>query len=240
MIYFAQAEEIGSIKIGYTGDTDARPRLQDVQVGCPARLVLLGTIPGTRETETDLHRRFAFAHIHGDWFRPMPELLQFIGTEVKDPRSGPAEVATRFVQVKVLTVNSRSFTATMLRQLPNRHIIEPGVGLRGEPWGVVNYHWDQCGCFGGYRNVVWVSDGVLYRSCIGSVQASDIVHLGYEDETEIRGDLQAIDWIVGRVGGKIITRFRNSKTPANFKEMIAWWNEQVKQLEALEQLYIAV
>jgi hypothetical protein len=142
MIYFAQADVSGQIKIGYHGGTDANDRLRELQTGCPTKLFLLGTLPGGPETEADLHKRFAFAHAHGEWFKPVPELLAFIGQQSSGPKLNGTAVESRFVQIKVLTVGQKSFTEALYKQLPQCDIINwdacsPHAPLVewGEPWG---------------------------------------------------------------------------------------------------------
>ncbi len=73
-VYFVRAAGGGSIKIGST--KLLRTRMLALQSGCPIKLCVLHTIEGAgyRE-ETALHRRFAKARLHGEWFRPVPELL---------------------------------------------------------------------------------------------------------------------------------------------------------------------
>ncbi len=152
MIYFIQAEGVGHIKIGFTDGIGAEGRLAELQVGSPVRLNLLGTLPGDKSTEMDLHRRFSFAHLHGEWFKSCPELLDFLGPRVEDSRQGPAEVSSRFIQIKILTVNRKQLTKTLLDQIPYESIIDwEAVAVaslntdvsdifvnefeRGEPWG---------------------------------------------------------------------------------------------------------
>lgn len=82
MIYFVQDKAANHIKIGFTDAPDAGERLKALQTGSPAGLVLLLSIPGKKTDEADLHKRFADARTHGEWFRPVPELIQFIIVEV--------------------------------------------------------------------------------------------------------------------------------------------------------------
>lgn len=74
-VYFVQAAT-GQIKIGHSGY--ALSRLECLQTGSPVRLRLLAVTPGSMVLEHELHRRFASARLHGEWFRPVPELLTFI------------------------------------------------------------------------------------------------------------------------------------------------------------------
>lgn len=81
MIYFIQDTSVLNIKIGFTGG-NPEDRRAALQTGSPIGLVLLGTTPGGKEKEAELHQRFASARVHGEWFKPVPELLQFIINDV--------------------------------------------------------------------------------------------------------------------------------------------------------------
>lgn len=76
LVYFVQSGS--AVKIGVTEDIDKR--LAALQTGTPAPICLLATIPGNKTTESQLHKRFAADHIHYEWFRLSPELLQYIGS----------------------------------------------------------------------------------------------------------------------------------------------------------------
>lgn len=77
MIYFIRDESTQHIKIGFTAESGA-DRLRHLQTGCPGKLVLLLQIDGSSKNETEWHDRFAVARERGEWFRPVPELLQAI------------------------------------------------------------------------------------------------------------------------------------------------------------------
>jgi hypothetical protein len=77
VIYFIQNAVNNHIKVGFTAKP-VRRRRSNLQTGNSAKLVLLGMMQGDEAMETDLHQRFAEAHILGDWFAPIPRLLQFI------------------------------------------------------------------------------------------------------------------------------------------------------------------
>ena len=78
MVYFAKLPT-GAIKIGCTGDVDARL----VQLGWYFKqpLALLHTMEGNRQTERAIHRRFAHLRLNGagEQFRPAADLMEFIG-----------------------------------------------------------------------------------------------------------------------------------------------------------------
>jgi hypothetical protein len=161
VIYFVQAESVGHIKIGWHAGTDAAERVRELQVGSPVKLTLLGTMPGEKETEADLHRKFSHAHLHGEWFRAVPELLALIGRQGEDWRRGSVEVQSRFVQIKVLTVGGRKFTKQLLAQLQKRDIINWQASSperlveRGDPWGWID-------TTEGYV-LIWQRNSRLYR-----------------------------------------------------------------------------
>lgn len=64
------------IKIGRS----ARPnsRLSDLQIGHPAKLTLLGTMPGGTALEGALHTLFDASKIRGEWYKDSPKLREFI------------------------------------------------------------------------------------------------------------------------------------------------------------------
>lgn len=76
-VYFILGVETHRIKIGWTAHT-VDSRLQAFKVGSPDELVLLGTMPGTRKCERQLHAKFAENHVRGEWFRVSEELARFI------------------------------------------------------------------------------------------------------------------------------------------------------------------
>ena len=76
-IYFIQSTSPGNpIKIGYAGNTEGR--LRQLRTGHPGRLTLLARFPGTRAQEKKLHRQFRPNRIFGEWFHPVPELLELV------------------------------------------------------------------------------------------------------------------------------------------------------------------
>ena len=78
-VYFVQGELTQHIKIGIAWEPEKR--LIDLQVGSPDKLKILlafRTTHSAQTTERHLHQRFWLYHLHGEWFKPGPELLQFI------------------------------------------------------------------------------------------------------------------------------------------------------------------
>lgn len=76
MIYFIAPVGGGNIKIGVT--KNPQRRLRDLRNYSPLPLQTLACVPGNADDECKLHRMFFSAHSHGEWFRPSPEILNFI------------------------------------------------------------------------------------------------------------------------------------------------------------------
>lgn len=89
-----------AIKIGVA--LNVTKRLGSLQTGHHRPLTVLATIPEEGTTEYDLHQRFAHLRISGEWFRPEPELTDFIQglkdsppPELTDPPIALAEPAVK-------------------------------------------------------------------------------------------------------------------------------------------------
>lgn len=76
-IYFIEMESEGWIKVGFTAGSAER-RMAQLQTGQPRKLRLLGTIPGTLADEKSLHKEFDVYRGNGEWFEPVPELINVI------------------------------------------------------------------------------------------------------------------------------------------------------------------
>ena len=83
LVYFI-SNQTGLIKIGFSERVSARYGTLCSAAKTP--LVLLGTVPGTLETERQYHVRFAYLRDNGEWFRETPELLFAIDNEAIKPR----------------------------------------------------------------------------------------------------------------------------------------------------------
>lgn len=81
-VYFIQDERDGSVKIGRS--VDPRGRLTALRCANGGRhLALRATMPGAAAEERALHARFGSLRIRGEWFRPEPELLEFIASSTE-------------------------------------------------------------------------------------------------------------------------------------------------------------
>lgn len=76
-IYFVQPVGGGPIKIGAAKNVAAR--VMTIQACSPVTLKVIATIPDKDLSyEKKLHHRFRTCRLHGEWFQPVPTLLNFI------------------------------------------------------------------------------------------------------------------------------------------------------------------
>lgn len=76
-VYFIQGEGADAlVKIGYSRDVDQR--FAELQKYCPVKLTLLVAVRGDLFLEKWFHERFSAHRAHGEWFRPVPELLEMV------------------------------------------------------------------------------------------------------------------------------------------------------------------
>jgi len=109
-IYFIQSGADGAIKIGYTEGSPYR-RMKSIQCNSPQPLRLLGTKTAESKAallsaEKRLHVAFATHHIHGEWFHPAPELLDYIASDEVDP---PINWAGLTAGVDAMSATSREW-----------------------------------------------------------------------------------------------------------------------------------
>ncbi len=92
MIYFAQLAT-GAIKIGTTVDLTAR--MTGLKSHYGESLALLGTMPGGRKEEREIHHRFAHLRLgHTEQFRPAADLMEYIGRPLLVSQNPDAAVVT--------------------------------------------------------------------------------------------------------------------------------------------------
>ena len=72
--YYIQGEVTKLVKIGKT--RDLKTRLKNMQMASPDRLVVLKAHTG--DVEKTVHNAFRRFRLHGEWFSPDQELLDFI------------------------------------------------------------------------------------------------------------------------------------------------------------------
>ncbi len=66
----------GPIKIGFSDQP--KRRLKELTMWSPVPLELVAMVPGNRALESMLHRAFADAKSHWEWFHPIPEIVTAI------------------------------------------------------------------------------------------------------------------------------------------------------------------
>lgn len=79
MIYFLLNKHDNKIKIGYSKNADnIKERVVSHRVGNHNPLTLVKVIKGTLKEESELHYKFSFYHVSGEWFEYAPEIQIFI------------------------------------------------------------------------------------------------------------------------------------------------------------------
>jgi len=77
-IYFVQAAT-GEIKIGVTTAPKIHNKLRQMRTYCPSKMKLLAVVvEGDLMPEHEIHRKFKALRLHGEWFSPDGELLEWI------------------------------------------------------------------------------------------------------------------------------------------------------------------
>jgi len=124
LIYFIQDEGVNHIKIGFTEQT-LPARMGQLDTGCPSRMVMLCTIEGDRKKEDELHERFKDAWVKGEWFRPVPALVQFIAenyvaSQATQPVESLSEIERNAVCAIIGQLRLHGPEAFSLRTNPSR------------------------------------------------------------------------------------------------------------------------
>lgn len=76
-VYFIGAASTNLVKIGTTNG-NAEGRLRQIKTMSPIPLHVIGSIPGDRKVEKELHERFSKYRHHGEWFVVDGELQVYI------------------------------------------------------------------------------------------------------------------------------------------------------------------
>jgi hypothetical protein len=80
-IYFISADD-DLIKIGYT--TNISARLRSLRTAHPKELRILLVIPGSRDDEQELHRRFAAFRVGREWFNRCKPISDYIESRLNN------------------------------------------------------------------------------------------------------------------------------------------------------------
>lgn len=80
LVYFLEMDHGDHpVKIGTTRSAlDLSYRILSLQTACAYRLKFLGAIPGGRDVEAAMHRKFAHGRLKGEWFHPYQKLRKFL------------------------------------------------------------------------------------------------------------------------------------------------------------------
>jgi hypothetical protein len=101
-VYFAQAERQGEIKIGFS--TQVENRLYHLGHQRFTAMSLLGWVRGGPQVEREMHAKFAHLRIGGEWFKPGPDLLEFIASSTRHDE--PVGVISKYGRISDSTYNS--------------------------------------------------------------------------------------------------------------------------------------
>lgn len=82
MIYFVLDPHAAMVKIGCTRHR-LKERFRGLRKEFGPDLIGLAVLPGHYREERAIHERFAHLRRAGEWFRPGPDLLHFIGHECR-------------------------------------------------------------------------------------------------------------------------------------------------------------
>ena len=77
-VYFIESETSGLVKIGKS--VNPASRFSAIRTMSPDKLVLIGAIPESEHSESELHTKFAHLRKHGEWFEDCAELREFLET----------------------------------------------------------------------------------------------------------------------------------------------------------------
>ncbi len=75
-IYFIQEENNGLVKIGYS--KNPKNRKNSLQIDCSRKLEIIKIIEGDYKRENYIHHICSRFNVRGEWYRPHPELLDYI------------------------------------------------------------------------------------------------------------------------------------------------------------------
>lgn len=95
-----------------------------------------------------------------------------------------ATLRTATVEIKTIQVSGKQMTLAVFRQLLEEQIIGDDGSLRGEPWGLINYH-SGVGCdkqaHRTHLHAIWQKGDELRRSCVFRLSESLCELPGWDD-----------------------------------------------------------
>lgn len=114
-VYFVHAPAAGVVKIGVS--EDIRKRLISLATASPVSLTLLGTVPGGKVREMELHTQFAAMRVKGEWFEATDALLNIIGMLIYDEKRAPVAATVALKQA----VHETLIDAGMVETAPGEY-----------------------------------------------------------------------------------------------------------------------
>jgi hypothetical protein len=78
VVYFILDSYSNSVKIGYSTIKGLKKRVENLQIGTPYELKLLGIVWGDKNIEKELHKKFKHSRIRGEWFYYTKELEEYL------------------------------------------------------------------------------------------------------------------------------------------------------------------
>lgn len=88
-VYFIQCVPDGPIKVGVVF-SHMRQRMNQIQLNCPYIVKTLGTVAGGYDLELKVKHDLEPWGIHGEWFRPVPQVKAYIRKLLGKPVQRPA------------------------------------------------------------------------------------------------------------------------------------------------------
>lgn len=164
MIYFIEAGDGGPIKIGRAVDPESR--LRQLQTGTPERLRLLAVVAGSRDLESDIHRRLAAHRRSGEWFEPAPDVFAVMA-ELRNP--------------EYRTVDGRAYAVLRRADVQSRTTACPFCGER-HLHGIGDGHRTPH-CARVIHKVIRTADGVTLHQDHGYLVVTDVA----EGDRDARG-----------------------------------------------------
>lgn len=124
MIYFIREEASGQIKIGYANDPWVR--LRNFQTASPFGVEIVALEEGGAGREAELHRQFATSLSRGEWFRPTPDLTDYMAA-LGDPER-PAD--TRSLRTRAFWGGLSAAEVSRLVKISSPHLSDILNGKR--------------------------------------------------------------------------------------------------------------
>jgi|SRR6266446_1523154 len=78
-------------------------------------------------------------------------------------------IMTATIEVKVMMLNNRQMTLAVFRQLRVEDLLDSDGKMKGTPWGIVNYHTDDCKLLASkhsHLHVIWQKGDELRHAIV--------------------------------------------------------------------------